>query len=931
MATIKRPVAQLSVSQQNVSQFFHQMAFKGIVQNNNPYDVDQLSLRHAKNVYIDENGTLVSRPPIAVDVLPPIYTVTNDITTPVRILQQNQVLVDFYDTGKIALYVGMNAGIYEITAVNKEGSEFRRLSGLSKYHVSVIENYIIVFNNLDAKVLDINDFNLGWRSLSEFCEIPVTKRVVGQETFDYPGNQFTDDYKEEYVFSEQILMALPEGQAKVEVSQSPENLEWTLDNAGLNTEFRILRGINVPIFAGDIITTALNVNTGTNVLAIARPNNVLLSADFGQSFERILYPVHPGFSYVASISKDGLYFFFVARDGVYRYSIANREWVVVRFDDGTLDGVGINNACCFLNADVFTFTLHYVENNISKTRIYWKGPNLWNASYAENTIGQTEFTNAVAPEHKISNAAKDCVAMTMFVRTEGTDLISTIVAWLPGLHSNESTVVVLAGVLGGHTIMFNTVLAQEYGSLLKIGEDSDSDVVYIECNSSYDGNWYTTRITVNNLTLVPIVAVEHLDLIANNVTDDGAPVFLLNGYMIDKAAHSVDGIGSLPLELVDASRMCTVAYDRFFYTVIGDKMYTNKLPVTNSAKLVYTRSSLAPYTKIPTVSYMRNELFLAFDNVLMITENIRVGGKLWLNLPAINNHSFPSNVNTMVNVSTVEVAIFFINKVYIVSKVEDSTFGYRYDYLPTRLTAGTRAGEHAINTANGASTLYPTAQGLAVLNYQKDVSNTDQVSEYLSNNITALWTSFYKAGSIKMVQMRDYIYLYNGTNDYLMLDTRGLTWWTFTSPYVVRKIVTDNFDFKIVSNGLYRYDHDITEYKDAGDRDIEWLVESQPNHFNAPVYYKNLKQLIFQLEESSTLDQTMAVQIKLYRKSMTIREPEIIGFSIDSYKTCVKRFNYWKINEMQWSLGSDPNSANSVRLQLNGISIKYEISEEVRS
>jgi len=85
-----------------------------------------------------------------------------------------------------------------------------------------------------------------------------------------------------------------------------------------------------------------------------------------------------------------------------------------------------------------------------------------------------------------------------------------------------------------------------------------------------------------------------------------------------------------------------------------------------------------------------------------------------------------------------------------------------------------------------------------------------------------------------MVQMRDYIYLYNGTNDYLMLDTRGLTWWTFTSPYVVRKIVTDNFDFKIVSNGLYRYDHDITEYKDAGDRDIEWLVESQPNHFNAP-------------------------------------------------------------------------------------------------
>ena len=42
------------------------MTFKGIVFNTNPFDVDQLSLKDAKNVYVDENGTLISRPPITV-------------------------------------------------------------------------------------------------------------------------------------------------------------------------------------------------------------------------------------------------------------------------------------------------------------------------------------------------------------------------------------------------------------------------------------------------------------------------------------------------------------------------------------------------------------------------------------------------------------------------------------------------------------------------------------------------------------------------------------------------------------------------------------------------------------------------------------------------------------------------------------------------
>ena len=113
---------------------------------------------------------------------------------------------------------------------------------------------------------------------------------------------------------------------------------------------------------------------------------------------------------------------------------------------------------------------------------------------------------------------------------------------------------------------------------------------------------------------------------------------------------------------------------------------------------------------------------------------------------------------------------------------------------------------------------------------------------------------------------------------------------------------------------------------------IDWFVKSQPLHFKAPNYYKNIKQLVFQFfDETETLNRkTMLAQIKLYRKRVTIREPETVAFKVEELRTFVKRFNYWKINEVQWALSNDIYSADPKPLELNAIDIKYEIGEEVR-
>ena len=100
----------------------------------------------------------------------------------------------------------------------------------------------------------------------------------------------------------------------------------------------------------------------------------------------------------------------------------------------------------------------------------------------------------------------------------------------------------------------------------------------------------------------------------------------------------------------------------------------------------------------------------------------------------------------------------------------------------------------------------------------------------------------------------------------------------------------------------------------------------------APNYYKNLKQLVFQLldDNKDNNEHTILVQIQCYRKKLDTKEPELIAFKIDELRTFVKRFNYWKINEVQYALASDKEAIIPTRLRLNGVSIKYELGEEVR-
>lgn len=353
------------------------------------------------------------------------------------------------------------------------------------------------------------------------------------------------------------------------------------------------------------------------------------------------------------------------------------------------------------------------------------------------------------------------------------------------------------------------------------------------------------------------------------------------------------------------------------------------------------------YNEVPTVSYSGSELYLAFNNELQITKNDKDGSNILFNLPTINNQAFAGNIKSIINISTTELAVFFENGITICSKVADDLLGYRYDYAKTRLTLGTKFGDSVINTADGASTLYATPRGLAIMNYQAYMATTDQTLQFISDKIYDIWNKFYLSSeNITLVQHGDYVFVYNTTNKYLMLDLRNASWWKFEIPYNIKKILTDQIDLHVIADKLYKFkkidngtdkiedDYIDNRYRDPCDETINWRFMSQRLHFGLPNHYKNMKQIVFHMVQSTGHLSTFATQIKLYRNSVNYKDMEVIPFDfnfyVDEFRTFVKRFNYWKINMLQYGIANDNKTAIPARLVLNGIGVKYEIGDEVR-
>lgn len=982
----------------NYNKYWNHVKFTGIMHNDNLFEADQDSLREAKNVYVDENNMLISREPLLKEELP--------ITTPV-----NFELIDIVTAGRIRTYVYQDSSGYYITAW--DGATEHTIGPFNNYHISVVDHYIIAFNDkvgVGAQVLDVNKYEDGWKSLNEFVEVPVISRTVGSVTTELPSNEFTTSTKEEIILSNTSSPIIPTDREpdSIVVKTSTGDITWTIPNINTFTFSRILREISRELQVGDIFSAI------GNRVCIARTDNMLLSLDSGNTFQIVWYPVIGAFLNIAQISADGQYVFVVGSAGAYRYNIGLATWTFfavvdhVNPDGQEVRGTGVRNCGYFSNGEVFSFvtwdgTRTYRYNKFSSSALLGPIPIDPDMPYLPDvdiSVNDNKIqrdcdkyrilrTFHAQPAEPLPPTPPNVV---LFRSTKNQFTEELIWAALPSNNGNDTLIFVWTpnnimslyaqwqGDYGYIPSEGYATLNYRYAVILSSEQEVTTEPsapgrtpmqikVTVHGLCSNDGitwyNWSCSHGVAYKILDAPLApglgtsgdaywawayTTPVVGTQVTNVTGGavglpfGLSSLVLQDLTLSNQRDQVPLIqANLPNEITD--RYETWVSGGYYYMRVGDKVYTNSLLDTDLVVLTYINNSGDVFLKVPNLSYTDSELWLAMPgddnvgNLLQITANIRDGTNIKFNLPSINNHLFISGITAMLNISTSEVAIFFEDRIVVGARVTDEVFGYRYDYHNTRLSIGVRLGDTVMNTLEGAHTIFPTRRGLAIMNYQAYMATTDQVLEFVTTNIVDIWKDFYtqseKLGTtIFMLQKRNYLYISNGTNFFLMLDFRTNSWWTFEIPVNIRKFITDQVDLRVISNTLYLFSEEYERYRDFDNSHIAWVVMSQAYHFKLPNHWKNMKQLVFQLKDATgdpTKRQTMVAQIKLYRKSITIRPPELVRFNIDEYRTFVKRFNYWKINELQWALSNDAETVSPSQLQLEGVGVKYEISEEVRS
>ena len=98
------------------------------------------------------------------------------------------------------------------------------------------------------------------------------------------------------------------------------------------------------------------------------------------------------------------------------------------------------------------------------------------------------------------------------------------------------------------------------------------------------------------------------------------------------------------------------------------------------------------------------------------------------------------------------------------------------------------------------------------------------------------------------------------------------------------------------------------------------------NHiFSSPLHNSFIKKY------GSLINTNISNGTTMFCDNKTIENiPFDFNFYVDEFRTFVKRFNYWKINMLQYGIANDNKTAIPARLVLNGIGVKYEIGDEVR-
>lgn len=868
--------------------FFNHYNWKGMKVDENFLAVDQETFEDCNNVYVNSNGLLRSRPSIKPRGNP---------------FESSLDILDFWSLNNLYIYIVDNPLKLLICDENYNKLNELALSD-SNIFVNNIDGLLFIFTSTELKVYDKTE-NL-FKNGKDYLYVPVTNIYSGlKEDVNESENILTNQTRKRVLYSNDI----------------PLN----------------------PIVYGSEVTT--------NIFDVARKFN------FDKGYERLLTEKY----FSVSVHNDNIYNFsfdFYDRIGFQSMlAYSEKTGLLIYSYDGKNVTTSFNIGLTVQNPK-FTedgnFIVYAVESGwriVSATYTVVDG----RPSYKYNSPTEIVDISPLLPTYFISDekyAQLDLADNMLYIRAgeeEG--------RW--GLPNDRPTYATKFAIKIFSTEDFSLVIANRLRFDVYERLSGATNITHYASNQNFSnedlvdlkisdgGALYSYTTSENDYDITYFDFTRKTFEITKIFTRPSYVTRPSNDYWLKThISNSLDYV-AIPYGIYDRIKNVFIDFPEYDYRyIIGCSNHLFSLPLrisVNNVVEIYS-SFISTVTELDIVTndyayqFLFNNLtkhsflsnyYFSTGTELMISEPRNENGQFKFYLPKIKKQNFEQSITGLQPISSTEIAIFTKDSVWY-SKALDGA----YSYCKSKLQVGLKDGADVTTSYDGTNVIFPTDRGLVALSYQNFVASTDQVLNYLSDNIFDKFKLFVEE-PVKLVRYQYWIICYKtGSKIAYMFDMRTGSWWPLTSEIVINKIFVVDNEILVLSGGkLYNLDKSDDKYYDfdgLNEHAIPWHLKSQKLHLNAINYCKHISNLTLYSVLDSDVKTSFKMAINNYRKKMNEADIQTIEYDVDIIRTYVKRVNYPKVNEFQYELRYNDEQAVKVPLSLTGITIKYNVSGQVR-
>lgn len=373
----------------------------------------------------------------------------------------------------------------------------------------------------------------------------------------------------------------------------------------------------------------------------------------------------------------------------------------------------------------------------------------------------------------------------------------------------------------------------------------------------------------------------------------------------------------------------------YSYKKVGDEYQVYSSNFSGQIKLIETINATTQKNYLFDCEAELQDYFISFGKRLLINAPAPNAEDFEWYFPTYKTQSFDYEITGLHPISTTELAVFQEDSIYYAvpttityNSVERSA----YAYYKSRLPLGCAKGCDIVTSFDGKYTIFSTVRGLVAMAYQDFVNSSEQALNFISDPILEDYVGW-ATGAVKITPYKYWLIIYR-QDDYksFVYDMRNGSWWDMEYTKKVHKVLpVGQKVYVVIKEKLHYLEVSDNDYHDEHTM-IDWYLVSQKLHFNAVNYYKHVVNLTLSAISSATKEFTCKLNVNIFRKAYNenVRPDLGIAYNVEMVRVYVRRINYMKLNEFQFILRSDDEAVQQLPLSLTNISIKHKVTGQVR-